>query len=102
MSVLHPEEVDTCPWAEDDTLPAPLTDLMDSWDDAQAAEDGPGAPSYPGDLAVPPGWRVGCFPSWASTGPMAVGCASCATPMRSESGNNRFCTASFHGHRTDT
>lgn len=80
--VLHPEEVDTYPWAEDDTLPAPLIALIDSWDDAQAAEHGPDAPSYQSDLSIPPGWRVGGFPSWASTGPMAIGCASCATPMR--------------------
>ncbi|MFD8642632.1 hypothetical protein ACFV14_20285 [Streptomyces zaomyceticus] len=80
--VLHPEEVDTYPWAEGDTLPAPLIDLIDAWDDAQAAEHGPEAPSYQYDLSIPPGWRVGGFPSWASTGPMLVGCAACATPMR--------------------
>ncbi|MGW6855594.1 hypothetical protein [Streptomyces xanthophaeus] len=80
--VLHPEEVDTYPWAEDDTLPAPLIALIDAWDDAQTAEHGPDAPSYQYDLSIPPGWRVGGFPSWASTGPMAIGCASCATPMR--------------------
>lgn len=80
--VLHPEEVDTCPWAEDDTLPAPLIARIEAWDDAQAAEHGPDAPNYQSDLSIPPGWRVGGFPSWASTGPMAIGCASCATPMR--------------------
>ncbi|MFJ3926268.1 hypothetical protein [Streptomyces sp. NPDC090022] len=80
--VLHPEEVDTYPWAEDDTLPASLIALIDTWDDAQAAEHGCDAPSYQGDLSIPPGWRVGGFPSWASTGPTAVDCASCATPMR--------------------
>ncbi|MFJ1812479.1 MULTISPECIES: hypothetical protein [unclassified Streptomyces] len=80
--VLHPEEVDTYPWAEDDTLPAPLIALIDAWDDAQAAEHGTDAPSYQADLSIPPGWRVGGFPGWASTGPMAIGCASCATPMR--------------------
>ncbi|WP_031154022.1 hypothetical protein [Streptomyces xanthophaeus] len=80
--VLHPEEVDTYPWAEDDTLPAPLIARIDAWDDAQTAEHGADAPSYQYDLSIPPGWRVGGFPSWASTGPMAIGCASCATPMR--------------------
>lgn len=80
--VLHPEEVDTYPWAEDDTLPAPLIARIDAWDDAQAASLGPGAPSYQYDLSIPPGWRVGGFPSWASTGPMTIDCASCATPMR--------------------
>ncbi|MFF7725894.1 hypothetical protein [Streptomyces sp. NPDC008001] len=80
--VLHPEEVDTYPWAEDDTLPASLIARIDAWDDAQAAEHGPDAPSYQYDLSIPPGWRVGGYPSWASTGPMAVDCASCATPMR--------------------
>ncbi|MEU8525813.1 hypothetical protein AB0C77_09475 [Streptomyces sp. NPDC048629] len=80
--VLHPEEVDTYPWAEDDTLPAPLIALIDSWDDAQAAEHGPDAPNYQSDLSIPPGWRVGGYPSWASTGPMSIDCASCATPMR--------------------
>lgn len=80
--VLHPEEVDTYPWAEDDTLPASLIARIDAWDDAQAAEHGPEAPSYQFDLSIPPGWRVGGFPSWASTGPMAIGCESCATPMR--------------------
>ncbi|MFI2739517.1 hypothetical protein [Streptomyces sp. NPDC018711] len=80
--VLHPEEVDTYPWAEDDTLPAPLIDLIDAWEDAQAAEHGPDALSYQGDLSIPPGWRVGGFPSWASTGPMAIHCETCAAPMR--------------------
>lgn len=80
--VLHPEEVVTYPWAEDDTLPAPLIARIDAWDDAQVAEHGPGAHSYQGDLSIPPGWRVGGFPSWASTGPMVVDCESCATPAR--------------------
>ncbi len=80
--VLHPEEVDTYPWAEDDTLPASLIARIDAWDDTQVVEHGPNAPSYQYDLSIPPGWRVGGFPSWASTGPMAIGCASCATPMR--------------------
>ncbi|MGQ4364728.1 hypothetical protein [Streptomyces sp. SAS_272] len=79
--VLHPEEVDTHPWAEDDTLPASLIARIDAWDDAQVAEHGPDAPSYQYDLSIPPGWRVGGYPSWASTGPMAIDCASCATPM---------------------
>ncbi|MFE2597798.1 hypothetical protein ACFXCZ_15060 [Streptomyces sp. NPDC059396] len=80
--VLHPEEVDTYPWAEGDTLPGPLIALIDAWDDARAAEHGPGALSYQADLSIPPGWRVGGFPSWTSTGPMAIDCASCAVPMR--------------------
>ncbi|MQY10836.1 hypothetical protein SRB5_09490 [Streptomyces sp. RB5] len=80
--VLHPEVVDTYPWAEDDTLPAALIASIDAWDDAQAAEIGPGTPSYQGDLSIPPGWRVGGYPSWASTGPMTVDCESCATPMQ--------------------
>ncbi|MGV9453780.1 hypothetical protein [Streptomyces sp. NPDC003635] len=80
--VLHPEEVDTYPWAEDDTLPASLIALIDEWDDAQAAEHGPDAPSYQGDLSIPPGWRVSGFPSWASTGPLTITCATCAAPMR--------------------
>lgn len=91
--VLHPAEVDTYPWAEDDTLPAPLIARIDAWDDARAAEHGPDAPSYQHDLSIPPGWRVGGFPSWASTGPMAVDCAACATPMR------LLLTA--EGHETD-
>ncbi|MFJ7157371.1 hypothetical protein ACIQUQ_20775 [Streptomyces sp. NPDC101118] len=78
---LHPEDVDTYPWAEDDTLPAPLIARIDAWDDAQAAEHGPDALSYQGDLSIPPGWRVGGFPSWASTGPMSVGCGSCGAEM---------------------
>ncbi|MEV6046843.1 hypothetical protein AB0L98_25445 [Streptomyces xanthochromogenes] len=80
--VLHPEEVDTYPWAEDDTLPGGLIARIDAWDDAQTAEHGPDAPSYQYDLSIPPGWRVGGHPSWASTGPMAIDCASCAAPMR--------------------
>ncbi|UQX04545.1 hypothetical protein [Streptomyces sp. RerS4] len=80
--VLHPEEVDTYPWAEDDTLPAPLIALIDAWDDAQSAEHGRDALSYQGDLSIPPGWRVGGFPSWASTGPMDITCASCSAAMR--------------------
>ncbi len=38
--MLHPEEVDTHPWTEDDTLPASLIALIDAWDDAQVAEHG--------------------------------------------------------------
>ncbi|MFB8025601.1 MULTISPECIES: hypothetical protein [unclassified Streptomyces] len=80
--VLHPEEVDTYPWAEDGVLPAPLIARIDAWDDAQISERGPHALSYQSDLSIPPGWRVGGYPSWASTGPMAVDCDSCSTPMR--------------------
>ncbi|MFD5871974.1 hypothetical protein [Streptomyces sp. NPDC060322] len=80
--VLHPEEVDTYPWAEAGVLPAPLIARIDAWDDAQVSEHGPHAPNYQGALSIPPGWRVGGFPSWASTGPMAIDCDSCATPMR--------------------
>ncbi|MFF8693818.1 hypothetical protein ACF08W_16600 [Streptomyces sp. NPDC015144] len=80
--VLHPEEVDTYPWAEGDTLPAPLLARIDARDDARAAEHGPDALSYQGDLSIPPGWRVGGFPSWPSTGPMPVPCPSCAAPAR--------------------
>lgn len=79
--VLHPEEVDTYPWAENDTLPAPLIARIDAWDDEQLAEHGRDAPSYQYDLSIPPGWRVGGYPTWASTGPMSIDCASCATPM---------------------
>ncbi|MFB6840027.1 hypothetical protein [Streptomyces sp. NPDC056361] len=39
-------------------------------------------PLYQGALSIPPGWRVGGHPSWASTGPMDIACASCAAPMR--------------------
>lgn len=80
--VVHPEEVDTYPWAEDDTLPAALIARIDAWDDARRAESGRDAPDYQGALSIPPGWRVGGFPSWASTGPLDITCASCATPMR--------------------
>lgn len=80
--VLHPEEVDTYPWAEDGVLPGPLIARIDAWDDAQISEHGPHALNYQGALSIPPGWRVGGLPSWASTGPMAIDCASCATPMR--------------------
>lgn len=80
--VLHPEEVDTYPWAEDDTLPASLIARIDVWDDAQVAEHGPDAPGDQYDLSIPPGWRVGGYPSWASTGPTAIDCASCSTPVR--------------------
>ncbi|MFI1422912.1 hypothetical protein ACH4VX_34120 [Streptomyces sp. NPDC020731] len=79
---MHSEEVDTCPWAEDDTLPAALITRIDAWDDARRAKGGRDAPSYQGALSIPPGWRVGGFPSWASTGPMDIICASCAAPMR--------------------
>ncbi|MFB7070783.1 hypothetical protein [Streptomyces sp. NPDC056290] len=80
--VVHPEEVDTYPWAEDDTLPAALIARIDAWDDAQTAKGGRDVPSYQGALSIPPGWRVGGFPSWASTGPMDITCASCVAPMR--------------------
>ncbi|MFJ8042500.1 hypothetical protein ACIRBX_18620 [Kitasatospora sp. NPDC096147] len=80
--VLHPEEVDTYPWAEDDTLPAALIADIDAWDDARLAEHGPDAPCYQYDLSIPPGWRVGGYPSWASTGPLTVDCERCAAPMR--------------------
>ncbi|MFF7209578.1 hypothetical protein ACFZAU_03455 [Streptomyces sp. NPDC008238] len=91
--VLHPEEVDTYPWAEGDALPAALIARIDAWDDAQVPEGGRDALSYQSDLSVPPGWRVGGFPSWASTGPMTVDCGSCAAPMR------LLLTAA--GHETD-
>ncbi|MGW4852023.1 hypothetical protein ACWEPZ_12440 [Streptomyces sp. NPDC004288] len=80
--VLHPEEVDSYPWAEDDTLPAALIARIDAWDDAQIEEGGRHAPSYQGALSIPPGWRVGGFPSWASTGPMDITCECCGEPMR--------------------
>ncbi|MEU6049335.1 hypothetical protein ABZ829_02690 [Streptomyces xanthochromogenes] len=80
--VLHPEEVDTYPWAEDDTLPAAVIALIDAWDDVQESEHGRDAPSYQSDLSIPPGWRIGGFPSWASTGPLTVDCAACSHPMR--------------------
>ncbi|MGC4947057.1 hypothetical protein ACLQ2N_12780 [Streptomyces sp. DT224] len=79
--VLHLEEVDIYPWAEGDALPASLIARIDAWDDAQAAEHGSDAPSYQYDLSIPPGWRVGGYPSWASTGPMVINCASCGTSM---------------------
>lgn len=79
--VLHPEVVDTYPWAENGTLPVPLIARIDAWDDAQVAEHGADAPCYQYDLSIPPGWRVGGYPSWASTGPMVINCASCETPM---------------------
>lgn len=79
--VLHPEEVDTYPWAEDDSLPAALLARIDAWDEAQELEHGPDALSYQSDLSIPPGWRVGGFPRWASTGPMHIECTTCATPM---------------------
>ncbi|MFF8557141.1 hypothetical protein ACF058_30510 [Streptomyces sp. NPDC015501] len=53
--VVHPEEVDTYPWAEDDTLPAALIARIDAWDDAQAADGGRDAPNYQGALSIPPG-----------------------------------------------
>ncbi|MFF4364882.1 hypothetical protein [Streptomyces sp. NPDC001594] len=80
--VLHPEEVDTYPWAEDDALPAALIARIDAWEDARTAVGGRDVPSYQGALSIPPGWRVGGFPSWASTGPMDITCAACAAPMR--------------------
>ncbi|MFI1170026.1 hypothetical protein [Streptomyces melanogenes] len=72
--------MNTYPWAEDDTPPAPLTARIDAWDDAQESEYGRDALSCQCDLPIPPGWRVGGFPSWASTSPMAVACAPCAAP----------------------
>ncbi|MEU8763532.1 hypothetical protein [Streptomyces sp. NPDC048659] len=80
--VLHPEEVDSYPWAERDTLPAPLMARIDAWDDAQTAAHGPDTVGYQYDLSIPPGWRVGGHPTWASTGPLHVVCEACATPMR--------------------
>ncbi|MFD6423778.1 hypothetical protein [Streptomyces sp. NPDC060198] len=80
--VLHPEEVDTYPWAEEGSLPAELIARIDAWDEAQEREHGPDALSYQCDLSIPPGWRVGGFPSWASTGPMVIECPSCGAPMR--------------------
>lgn len=79
--VVHPEEA-TYPWAEDDTLPADLIARIDAWDGAQAAQGGRDAPGYQGALSIPPGWRVGGFPGWASTGPLDITCASCRAPMR--------------------
>ncbi|MFJ3769553.1 hypothetical protein [Streptomyces sp. NPDC090084] len=74
--------MDSYPWAEDDTLPAALIARIDAWDDAQIEQGGRHAPNYQGALSIPPGWRVGGFPSWASTGPMDITCECCAEPMR--------------------
>ncbi|MFG3040950.1 hypothetical protein ACGFYZ_29025 [Streptomyces sp. NPDC048330] len=79
--VTHPERVTTYPWAEDDTLPAALIARIDAWDDAMTAAHGRDARCYQYDLSIPPGWRVGGFPTWASTGPMTLHCTACAAPM---------------------
>lgn len=92
--VVHPEEVDTYPWAEDNTLPAALIARIDAFDDAQQAQGDRDVPTYQGALSIPPGWRVGGFPTWASTGPMDIACASCDAPMR------LLLTAG--GHETDS
>ncbi|MCC9312428.1 hypothetical protein LN042_36165 [Kitasatospora sp. RB6PN24] len=81
--VLHPEQVATHPHPA--TLPARLQSEIDAWEERQErqADEGPDAHvlTYRHDLSIPPGYRVGGFPSWHSTDPHATSCAACGTPM---------------------
>ncbi|MDH6140289.1 hypothetical protein P3T35_002297 [Kitasatospora sp. GP30] len=81
--VLHPEQVATYPYVG--TLPARLQSKIDAWEERQErkSDKDPDADvlTYQHDLSIPPGYRVGGFPSWHSTDPHAMTCAACGTPM---------------------
>ncbi|MDX2819110.1 hypothetical protein PV410_42420 [Streptomyces sp. PA03-5A] len=84
--VLHPEQVDTYPYAG--LLPEKLLARIDTWEDAleQRVEQSAGETTqeqlaYQYDLSIPPGWRVGGFASWHATDPYPMDCLTCTTPM---------------------
>ncbi|MFE2545730.1 hypothetical protein [Actinacidiphila glaucinigra] len=84
--VLHPEQVDTYPFAG--LLPEELCARIDAWEDAleKEAEQSAGQSTqdplgYQYDLSIPPGWRVGGFASWHATDPYPMDCLTCRTPM---------------------
>ncbi|MCT9006943.1 hypothetical protein [Streptomyces rhizosphaerihabitans] len=72
--VLHPEEVTEHQWG--DLLPYSIRALLDDWEDWEDED----AVSYQFDLSIPPGWKVGGFAPWPSTGPQDVVC-ECGQPM---------------------
>ncbi|MGA4847285.1 hypothetical protein ACOBQB_13850 [Streptomyces sp. G5(2025)] len=91
--VLHPEQVDTYPFAG--LLPEDLCARVYAWEEgleegAEAREDAredagegdvPEPLGYQYDLSIPPGWRAGGFASWHLTDPSPMDCGACATPM---------------------
>ncbi|MFI9610962.1 hypothetical protein ACIHCM_04570 [Streptomyces sp. NPDC052023] len=82
--VLHPEQVVTYPYAG--SLPARLGAKIDAWEERQeqkAEKYGldDELVTYHHDLSIPPGCRVGGFPSWHTTDPHPMNCEDCAAPM---------------------
>ncbi|WP_406016128.1 hypothetical protein OG520_37675 [Streptomyces sp. NBC_00984] len=85
--VLQPEQVVTYPFAG--LLPEDLCARIDAWEEAlaeeaeqQGADENADEPiGYQYDLSIPPGWRVGGFPSWHATDPSPMDCLTCATPL---------------------
>ncbi|MFF9984702.1 hypothetical protein [Streptomyces erythrochromogenes] len=82
--VLHPEQVVTYPYAG--SLPVRLWRRVDAWEERQerkaekcGLEDE--LVTYQHDLSIPPGCRVGGFPSWHTTDPHPMNCEACAAPM---------------------
>ncbi|MFK0253153.1 hypothetical protein [Streptomyces sp. NPDC090445] len=82
--VLHPEQVVTYPYAG--SLPVRLGARIDAWEERQerkaekyGLEDE--LVTYHHDLSIPPGCRVGGFPSWHTTDPHPMNCEACAAPM---------------------
>jgi hypothetical protein len=84
--VLDPEQVTEYPNPLE--LGADLRERLrraDAWAAAGAAPDDPGAPVlesvYRGELSVAPGWKVGGWPQWGPTDPVARPCPACGTGM---------------------
>lgn len=86
---LDPEVVGEHPYQ--DELPDDLQEAVAEWEDRLELEaeeeatddyedDGEQELSYHGDLSLAPGWKVGGYPTWYSTGPFSVQC-SCGAPM---------------------
>ncbi|MER7760176.1 hypothetical protein [Streptomyces sp. NPDC097619] len=82
--VLYPEQVVTYPYAG--SLPARLWRRVETWEEkAERAAEKRGTEdevvTYHHDLSLPPGCRVGGFPSWHTTDPHPMECADCGAPM---------------------
>ncbi|MFE5808825.1 hypothetical protein [Streptomyces sp. NPDC056491] len=93
--VLHPEQVTEYPYIE--LLTGELGAAVEEWEDAQEEaayeaeeeareedeEDGgeDRLPTYQSDLSVAPGWKAGGHAAWNLTGPGAMDCDACGSPM---------------------
>nr|WP_031225212.1 hypothetical protein [Streptomyces roseochromogenus] len=79
--VLHPEPVTEHEYIG--LLDAGLQERIYGWEDGQAEADefeGHEPPRYQTDLSTAPGWKVGGFATWETSGPYQVVC-TCGSPM---------------------